>query len=936
MTNTQQKLAARQFARDWAGRGDEKQDTQTFWRTFLRDVFGVSKPEDVIKFEVPVKLGHTSFIDALMEDTRVLIEQKSLDIDLLKGSKQSDGALLTPFQQAKRYSDELPFNRKPRWIIACNFGEFHIHDMNRPHDAPEVILLSELETEYKRMSFLIDTSSERIKREEKISIEAGKLVGKLYDALIKQYNEPKSKEDEIRNLRSLNMLCVRLVFCLYAEEAGIFGGSNMFHDFLKKKADQDIGSVRRALKDLFLVLDQKPEERDPYEMDAELMAFPYVNGGLFADENIIIPRFTQEIVDLLLSRASEDFNWSEISPTIFGATFESTLNPETRRSGGMHYTSIEDIHKVIDPLFLDKLTAELDGIETITVKKTRERKLIEFQKKLASLTFLDPACGSGNFLTETYLSLRRLENKAVKLLLGDDIIMGDSSDFDPIRVSIGQFYGIEINDFAVTVARTALWIAESQMMQETKEIVYTTKEFLPLSSHANIVEANALRHNWEDVIPKTKLNYIMGNPPFVGARMMDQGSEQKQDVQNIFGNIKDVQDLDYVTCWYKLAAEMMRGTKIEAAFVSTNSVSQGAQVPILWNVLLNDYKVSINFAHQTFKWNNESFNKAAVHCVIIGFSVVPRAKKILFANGVAKEVSNISPYLLEGGNVYVTAQKDALCDVPKMNFGNQPRDGGHFVITAEERAAILSKEPGLDKWLRPYIGADEFIKGKQRWCLWLKDASPMDIKTSKILHDKVEAVRNFRLASKAKTTNGYAKVPNQFAQLTQPDNVDFIIVPRVSSEKRKYVPIGFMDSYNISSDAVQIIPDASLYHFGILTSNVHMAWMRTVCGRLEMRYRYSKELVYNTFPWPSPTAAQKAKIEQTAQAILDVRAKYVDCTMASLYDEASMPADLRTAHQKNDRAVWEAYGKRWTISSPTECVAELMKMYQSLTQGRNG
>ena len=930
MTDIERKLAARKFVKDWTGRGDEKQDTQTFWRTFLRDVFGVAKPEDIIKFEVPVKLGHTSFIDALMEDTRVLIEQKSLGIDLLKGSRQSDGAMLTAFQQAKRYSDELAFNKKPRWIIACNFGEFHIHDMNRPHDAPEVILLSELETEHKRMKFLVDTESERIKREEKISVDAGKLVGKLYDALIKQYNEPKSKEEEERNLRSLNMLCVRLVFCLYAEDAGVFGTSNMFHDFLKKKADHDIGSVRRALKDLFLVLNQKPEDRDPYEMDAELMAFPYVNGGLFADENIIIPRFTPEIVDLLLSKASEDFNWSEISPTIFGASFESTLNPETRRSGGMHYTSIEDIHKVIDPLFLDDLTAELESIEAIAVKKTRERKLIEFQKKLASLTFLDPACGSGNFLTETYLSLRRLENKAVKLFLGDNIIMGDSADFDPIQVSIGQFYGIEINDFAVTVAKTALWIAESQMMQETKEIVYTTKEFLPLTSQAHIKEANALRLDWEDVVPKTELNYIMGNPPFVGARMMDQGSEQKKDVQSIFGNIKDVQDLDYVTCWYKLAAEMMQGTKIEAAFVSTNSVSQGAQVPILWNVLLNDYNVTINFAHQTFKWDNDSFNKAAVHCVIIGFATVPRSTKKLYANGVAKEVSGISPYLLEGGNVYVTAQKNALCDVPKMNFGNQPRDGGHFVISAEERAEILAKEPALDKWLHPYIGAEEFIKGKERWCLWLKDASPMDIKDSKILYDKVESVRNFRLASKAKTTNGYAKVPNQFAQITQPDNTDFIIVPRVSSERRKYVPIGFLNSHNISSDAVQIIPNATLYHFGILTSNVHMVWMRTVCGRLKSDYRYSKELVYNTFPWPQPTAAQKVKIEQTAQTILDVRAKYAGCNLASLYDEATMPADLRTAHQKNDRAVWEAYGKRWTISSPTECVAELMKMYQEL------
>ena len=922
MTDMQHKLAAKQFVKDWTGRGDEKQETQVFWISLLQNVFGVEQATNAIEFEVPVKLSHTSFIDGYIKDTHVLIEQKGMDIDLRKGYKQSDGSLMTPFQQARRYAGNLPHNMNPRWIVVCNFKEFHIHDMNRPNDTPEVIKLEELETEYSRLQFLVDTGNERIKKEMQISLQAGELVGKLYDALLKQYNSPAS-EDE---LKSLNMLCVRLVFCLYAEDAGIFGAPNMFHNYLRGFQTKN---VRKALIDLFKVLDTKIADRDPY-MDEDLAAFPYVNGGLFAEENIIVPRFTEEIVNLLLSKASEDFDWSEISPTIFGAVFESTLNPETRRSGGMHYTSIENIHKVIDPLFLDELTAELDSIETITVKKTRERKLIEYQKKLASLTFLDPACGSGNFLTETYLSLRRLENRAVKLFLGDNIIMGDSADFDPIRVSISQFHGIEINDFAVTVARTALWIAESQMMKETKEIVYTTKEFLPLSSQANIKEGNALRLNWEDVIPKTKLNYIMGNPPFVGARMMDQGSEQKQDVQNIFGNIKDVQDLDYVTCWYKLAAEMMQETKIEAAFVSTNSVSQGAQVPILWNVLLNDYKVSINFAHQTFKWNNESFNKAAVHCVIIGFSIIPRAKKVLFANGVAKEVSNISPYLLEGGNVYVTAQKDALCAVPKMNFGNQPRDGGYFVINAEERAEILSKEPGLDKWLHPYIGAEEFIKGKERWCLWLKNASPMDIKNSKILHSKVEAVRQMRLASKAKTTQGYAKVPHLFAQITQPDDLDYMIVPSVSSEKRRYVPIGFVTADTIASNAVQIVPGSTLYHFGILTSNVHMAWMRTVCGRLKSDYRYSKELVYNTFPWPQPTAAQKAKIEQTAQAILDVRAKYADCNLASLYDEATMPADLRTAHQKNDRAVWEAYGKQWTISSPTECVAVLMKMYQAL------
>lgn len=924
MTDVQQKMAAQQFVKNWTGHGDEKQETQRFWIDLLQNVFGVEHATNAIEFEVRVKLDYTSFIDGYIKDTHVLIEQKGADIDLSRGYKQSDGSMLTPFQQARRYAGYLPHNMNPRWIVVCNFKEFHIHDMNRPNDTPEIIKLDDLDKEYSRLQFLVDKGNERIQKEMEISLQAGELVGKLYDALLKQYNSPASDTE----LKSLNMLCVRLVFCLYAEDAGIFGSHTMFHDYLKGYQPKD---VRKALIDLFKVLDTKVADRDTY-MDEDLAAFPYVNGGLFADEKIIIPRFTEEIVDLLLTKASENFNWSSISPTIFGAVFESTLNPETRRSGGMHYTSIENIHKVIDPLFYDALAAELDEIAATSVKKTRDLKLVDYQKKLASLSFLDPACGSGNFLTETYLSLRRLENKALMLRLGDQIIMGDTADFNPIQVSIGQFYGIEINDFAVTVAKTALWIAESQMMKETESIVHMHLDFLPLTSYANIVEGNALQIDWETVVSKNKLNYIMGNPPFVGARMMEQGSEQKKDVQNIFGNIKDVQDLDYVTCWYKLAADMMANTSIETAFVSTNSVCQGSQVPILWNVLFNDCKTTINFAYQTFKWNSESLDKAAVHCVIIGFSCISRTQKILFSNGTQKAVSQISPYLVEGSGVFVTAQKDALCDVPKMNFGNQPRDGGTFIISEDERADILNKEPTLSKWLHPYMGAEEFIKGKQRWCLWLKKASPVDIKGSKILYEKVEAVKAFRLASKAKTTNGYAKVPNLFAQITQPDDVDYVIVPRVSSEKRRYVPIGFLTSDNIASDAVQIIPNATLYHFGILTSNVHMAWMRTVCGRLKSDYRYSKELVYNTFPWPTPTDAQKAKIEQTAQAILEARALYPDCSLAVLYDEVTMPPELRKAHQQNDKAVMQAYGFWGKLNTETECVAELMKMYQELTK----
>ena len=610
----------------------------------------------------------------------------------------------------------------------------------------------------------------------------------------------------------------------------------------------------------------------------------------------------------------------------------------------MHYTSIENIHKVIDPLFLNGLKAELEEIKSIPVERTRETRLAAYQDRLAGLTFLDPACGSGNFLTESYISLRRLENQVIeeRIILdkgrhgyqvAGQVAWGEGA-LNPVKVSIHQFYGIEINDFAATVAKTALWIAESQMLKETEDIVAHQIDFLPLKSYANITEGNALRLDWETVVPKEKLNYIMGNPPFVGARMMDQGSTQKKEVQDIFGDIKDVQDLDYVTCWYKLAAQYIQGTSIEVCFVSTNSICQGAQVPILWNVLFNTYSVHINFAYQTFKWSSESSTQAAVYCVIIGFSTFNRSKKWLFADGAnGKNVSNISPYLVEGNDIFVVAAKNSLQGMPKMNFGNQPRDGGHLVIQQDEYNEILKNEPDLEKWLRPYIGADEFINGKKRWCLWLKDASPKDIMNSKILSEKVEAVRQFRLSSKAKTTNGYAKVPQLFAQITQPDGVDFLIVPRVSSERRKYIPIGFATSDTISSDAVQIVPNATLYHFGVLTSNVHMSWMRTVCGRLKSDYRYSKEIVYNNFPWPTLTAEQRAKIEQTAQAILDARALYPDCSLAEMYgDKMYIFSELSKAHQQNDKAVMQAYGFWGKLNSESACVAELMRMYQGLTE----
>lgn len=923
MNEAQQRKAAVEFVGRWQGRGYEKGESQMFWLELLHDVLGEEQAAHIITFEDRVHIDHTSFIDGYIEPTKVLIEQKGLGKDLRKPIRQSDGSLLTPFQQAKRYSADLPYSRRPRWVVTCNFAQFLVYDMEQPNGEPHEILLDNLPDEIYRLRFLVDAADSHVAREEQVSLKASEIVGNLYAALLQQYNNPEDKQ----TLRSLNVLCVRLVFCLYAEDAGIFGRHGIFHDYLANFSN-DAALMRRALLDLFDVLDTPLNERDPY-MDERLAVFPYVNGGLF-DRRVVItvPHFNDKIVGLLLTDASDNFDWSHISPTIFGALFESTLNPETRRHGGMHYTSIENIHKVIDPLFLDRLRSELDEIGRIRVERTRRLRIEAFRHHLASLRFLDPACGSGNFLTETYLSLRRLENESLRLLRHDgQISLG--GDFSPIRVSIGQFYGIELNDFAVSVARTALWIAEVQMKQETETIVGQDLGYLPLKSYPNITEANALRIDWNTVCPATNMNYVMGNPPFTGARVMRQGSEQKSEIQDLFGKIKDVQDLDYVCGWYKKAAEYIQRTNIEVAFVSTNSISQGAQVPVLWNVLLNKCNVHINFAYRTFRWDSEATEKAAVNCVIVGFGMNERIVKELYDSFGKRVVKNISPYLTEGGNILVTARNTPICDVPKMSFGNQPRDGGFLIVGKEEHDEMLETSPGVARWLRPYIGAEEFINGKQRWCLWLKGASPSDIKNNPLIYDRASKVREFRLSSKAKTTNGYARVPHLFAQITQPDDVDFLLIPRVSSERREYIPIGFMARRNITSDAVQIIPGATLYHFGVLTSSVHMAWTRTVCGRLKSDYRYSKDIVYNNFPWPSVGDAQRMNIEEAARAVLDARALFPDSTLADLYDPVTMPLELRKAHKQLDHMVLAIYGIPATADDE-QIIAHLFGLYISM------
>lgn len=968
-TDKQIAAAAAEFAERWKGRGYERGESQPFWIDLLTNVFGIETPSDgFITFEDHNMVDASNFIDGRILSTRVLIEQKSLGKDLRKGIVQADKSVLTPFQQARRYVVSLPVSEHPRWIVTCNFSEFLVYDMEQPNGEPEQILLENLGKEYYRLMFLVDAKNEHLSKEMEVSMQAGEIVGKIYEALLKQYDDNSPEA-----LRWLNILCVRIVFCLYAEDAGVFS-HDQFHDFLARYEAED---MRRALRDLFEVLNTPQEKRSRYLKD-NLKAFPYTNGGLF-EEEIEIPQFTEELKQTLLQNASLDFNWSEISPTIFGAVFESTLNPETRRSGGMHYTSIENIHKVIDPLFLNDLRCELDEILEEKVEKQRKRKLSDYQMKLSSLTFLDPACGSGNFLTETYLSLRRLENEAIREMYHGQTMMG--AFVNPIKVSIQQFYGIEINDFAVTVATTALWISESQMLAETEKIIKQDIDFLPLKPYHNIREGNALRMDWDVIeipsgIPtihtkntyvifedepmmaseptaeyneinlvtsdvkrgpkpstryRVKYDYIIGNPPFVGKSF--QSERQKEDMKLVFNNVKNYGNLDYVASWYKKCADIMYGTKCKTALVSTNSVCQGIAVPPLWKHLLNK-GIKINFAYPSFKWLSESNDSAAVHCVIIGFSYIENKEKKIFNNKKAPIlVSNINPYLLDAPSVIIDDRHDPICNVPKSAVGSFPTDGGNLVIQADELDSFLAQEPDAKKYIRPFVGPLEFINAKERYCLWLKNCPPSVLRSMPLVKSRVAAVREFRLSSKKQQTQRRADIPHLFAEDRQP-STNYIIFPRTSSESRLYLPIGFLSADVIAGDTI-IIPDASLYHFGVLTSNVHNAWMRVVCGRMKSDYRYSSTLVYNNFPWPTPTEEQKAKIEQTAQTILDARALYPDSSLADLYDDVTMPVELRKAHQDNDRAVMQAYGFDTTIinaRTDTPIVSELFKLYQDLTK----
>ena len=922
MTDLEQKKAAKEFSIRWKDKGYEKGESQKYWIDLLENVLGVSNAVDFIHFEDTVHIDKaTGFIDGFIDKTKVLIEQKSIDKDLRKAIKQSDGSLLNPFQQAKRYSAELAYDNRPRWIVTCNFKSFLVYDMNNPNGEPEEILLKDLGKEYYRLSFIVDTKNEHLKKEEELSFKAGELVGKLYNAFSKEYRDINNEQSQ----KDLNELCVRLVFCLYAEDAGLFGRKNIFHDYLAKY--DDLTLMRENLIKLFRILDTPLDKRDPY-LEDDLNQFPYVNGGLFSNENIEIPKFTEEIKNTLLAKASDEFDWSEISPTIFGAVFESTLNPDTRRSGGMHYTSIENIHKVIDPLFLNELRDKLNEAESYKNEKTRNEKLTEFQNYISSLTFLDPACGSGNFLTETYLSLRRLENEALEVM-SNGMMMLDMSGI--IKVSIQQFYGIEINDFAVKVAKTALWIAEAQMWNETKKIISTMTnigDFLPLETYENIVEANALRIDWNDVVDNTKCNYIMGNPPFVGSKYSS--ISQKQDMDFVFKNNNKIKyrTLDYVSCWYYIASKYIVNTKIRCALVSTNSITQGEQVEILWKPILN-FKIKIDFAHKTFRWDSEASLKAHVHCVIIGFSDKSvLVDKYLYDSGKIIKTDNINPYLIAAPDIFVESRNKPIDNIKKMIAPNKPCDYNNLKLEPDEYVEFITKCPNSKKWIKKMVGAQEFINNKERYCLWLVGCAPNELRNMQIVMDRVNKCREDRIKSNTPESLKLADTPMLFREQINPDK--YLLIPCVSSERRRYIPIGFLDKETIPVMGTLIIPDATIYDFGILTSNVHMSWMRAVAGRLKSDYRYSKDIVYNNFPWPNSTKEQKDKIEKTAQAILDARAKYPNSSLADLYDELTMPVELRKAHQQNDIAVMEAYGFDWKHMTESDCVAKLMQMHQEL------
>lgn len=927
MANNNKQAAARRFVETWKGRGYEKGETQPFWYQLLHDIFGVEVPANFIQFELPVHLKSTNFIDAYIPSTKVIIEQKEIKKDLEAAGKQSDGDKLTPYEQAQRYVGGLSYSQYPRWIVTCYFKSFRVYDMEQPQAEPMEILLENLEREYYLLKFLVDDNTTSLRREKELSVKAGELIGKLYNELHQQYHNP----DTPQALHSLNVLCIRLVFCLFAEKSLLFGDNrSAFHDYLMAYKPSQ---MRKAIQDLFDVLDTEEHERDPY-MEESLSRFPYVNGGLFSkEEKIEIPQFTESIANLLLIECSAGFDWSGISPTIFGALFEDTMNPETREIGGMHYTSVENIHKVIDPLYMNELSREFKDILQIKIDKKRKQALQSFQKKIGGLKFLDPACGSGNFLTETYLSLRKLENEVLKMLSDGTLSM--NGDFSPIKVKIEHFYGMEVNDFAVTVAKAALWIAEAQMMKETEDIVLKDLEFLPLKSYSHVQHANALTKDWNEIIASDKLSYIIGNPPFKGKKTREK--EQKEELEKLIGtDSAQPGNLDYVSGWFFKAARYIQGTNIKVSFVSTINITRGEQVSLLWKSLLEKYGIKIYYAYLPFEWYSEARNNAQVHCTIIGFGCTEICSPKMIYSGTEDEAprmaENISPYLRDEENILVASRPSKpLCKVPSTGIGNKPIDGGNFLFRPQQKADFIKAEPLAEKYFYEWYGADELIKGHRRYFLWLANCPPSELREMPLSMERREKVKEARRRSSDAGTRKLADFPTKFHVTNIPEE-DFIVIPEVTSENRDYIPMEYVEvketTKKLFSNLVKLMPGATFYHFGVLQSKVHMIWTKATCGYKDFRPRYSTDVVFNNFPWPDVSQKDKEAIETTAKKILEMRERYPESSLADLYDVVTMPDDLKKAHLDNDKAVMKAYG--FTGKTDEDVTKALLKLYKKL------
>lgn len=931
------KKEAKEFVSRWgkrlaavpAGSNNEQQDTQKFWVDLLINVLGVpsNSIDSFVDFERKVR-GRR--IDVFVSDHNFLCEQKSVGIDLDKPEPRN-GGMETPFQQAMWYARHLPYSERPRWVMTCNFETFRLYDLDdeRPENTVQEFALEELPGSLYLLSFLTSNETSRLHKEQQLSVEAGSYVSRLYDALAKQYHHIDGDDERAQEeQRSLNVLITRIIFLLYAEDADLLQS----HQAFGRYCEGDPAKLRRKLIDLFEAIDTPLDKRDEY-MDDDLAAFPYVNGGLFADSTVTVPQMTEEI-QRAVTDASQDFDWREISGVIFGGVFEGTLNPETRHAGGMHYTSVENIERCLKPLFLDKLWDELHEAEGERSAAKRKQAFARLHDKVASITVGDPACGSGNFLTEAYRQLRTIENRIIEDELNEETDVAGQTSLvavrdNPVRVSLDQLYGIEINDFAVSVAKTALWITEEQLLRKTQEIyVDYDFDFLPLKSLTNLREGNALTTDWSEVFP-ADLTYLVGNPPFLGAR--NQSKEQKAELLDVFDGAKNAGNIDYCGAWYVKAARFTEGKHTRCALVSTNSICQGEQVANLWKPL-HDMGIHIDFAHNTFRWDNEAADKAHVFCVIVGFSREKCEKKLFYhATPDSDEeqipMTRINAYLKDAPDVFIYSRSRPICDVPEMGIGNKPIDGGFYLFTDDEKDDFLKKEPKAESYFHPWLGSKEFIHGYHRWCLWLGEASFSDLKQLPECRKRIEQVREYRLASKSAGTRKIADKPTRFHVENMPTGSS-IIIPEVSSSRRKRIPMGFVGPEVFCSNKVRLIPNASIYHYGVLQSQFHNAWVRVVTGRLKDDYQYSANIDYNNFVWPDPSDEQRKEVERCAQAVLDARDVQEGATLADMYDpknETFFP-ELVAAHRALDAAVEAAYGVDFG-GDEERIVAHLFNLY---------